>query len=102
MKARITLIALTAMLLSATQVMAKELRTVIFKVEQLCCEKCEAKVKKNIPFEKGVKALKCDIPTKTVSVTYDAEKTNIEKLQKGFAKFKYTAEVIKEEKETKK
>lgn len=102
MKARITLIALTAILLSATQVMAKDLRTVIFKVEQLCCEKCEAKVKKNIPFEKGVKALKCDIPTKTVSVTYDAEKTNIEKLQKGFAKFKYTAEVIKEEKETKK
>ena len=85
MKARITLIALTAMLLSATQVMAKDLRTV-----------------KNIPFEKGVKALKCDIPTKTVSVTYDAEKTNIEKLQKGFAKFKYTAEVVKEEKETKK
>ena len=102
MKARITLIALTAMLLSATQVMAKDLRTVIFKVEQLCCEKCEAKVKKNIPFEKGVKALKCDIPTKTVSVTYVAEKTNIEKLQKGFAKFKYTAEVEKEEKETKK
>lgn len=102
MKARITLIVLTAMLLSATQVMAKNLRTVIFKVEQLCCEKCEAKVKKNIPFEKGVKALKCDIPTKTVSVTYDAEKTNIEKLQKGFAKFKYTAEVVKEEKETQK
>ena len=102
MKARITLIALTAMLLSATQVMAKDLRTVIFKVEQLCCEKCEAKVKKNIPFEKGVKALKCDIPTKTVSVTYDAERTNIEKLQKGFATFKYTAEVVKEEKETKK
>ena len=102
MKARITLIALTAMLLSATQVMAKDLRTVIFKVEQLCCEKCEAKVKKNIPFEKGVKALKCDIPTKTVSVTYDAEKTNIETLQKGFDKFKYTAEVVKEEKETKK
>ena len=102
MKARITLIALTAMLLSATQVMAKDLRTVIFKVEQLCCEKCEAKVIKHIPFEKGVKSLKCDIPTKTVSVTYDAEKTNIEKLQKGFAKFKYTAEVVKEEKETKK
>ena len=99
MKARIGIIAIMAMLLSATHVMAKDIRTVIFKVEQLCCEKCEAKVKKNIPFEKGVKGLKCDIPTQTVSVTYDAEKTNIEKLQKGFAKFKYTAEVVKEEKE---
>ena len=97
MKARIGIIAIMAMLLSATHVMAKDIRTVIFKVE-----KCEAKVKKNIPFEKGVKGLKCDIPTQTVSVTYDAEKTNIEKLQKGFAKFKYTAEVVKEEKEEKK
>ena len=51
MKARIGIIAIMAMLLSATHVMAKDLRTVIFKVEQLCCEKCEAKVKKNIPFE---------------------------------------------------
>ncbi|MBQ8521948.1 MAG: cation transporter [Bacteroides sp.] len=98
MKARIGMIAFMAMLLSATNVVAKDLRTVIFKVEQLCCEKCEAKVKKNIPFEKGVKGLKCDIPTQTVTVTYDADKTNIEKLQKGFAKFEYTAEVIKEEK----
>ena len=99
MKARIGIIAIMAMLFSTTHVMAKDLRTVIFKVEQLCCEKCEAKVKKNIPFEKGVKKLQCDVPTKTVSVTYDAEKTNIEKLQKGFAKFKYTAEVVKEEKQ---
>ena len=82
MKARITLIALTAMLLSTTQVMAKDLRTVIFKVEQLCCEKCEAKVKKNIPFEKGVKALKCDSPTKTERVTDENKKTNSEKVQK--------------------
>ena len=57
MKARIGIIAIMAMLFSATHVMAKDLRTVIFKVEQLCCEKCEAKVKKNIPFEKGVKKL---------------------------------------------
>ena len=98
MKAKIGIIAIVTMLLSATNVMAKELRTVIFKVEQLCCEKCEAKVKKNIPFEKGVKSLKCDIPTKTVTITYDADKTDIEKLQKGFAKFKYTAEIVKEEK----
>ena len=98
MKARIGIIAIMAMLFCATNVMAKEIRTVIFKVEQLCCEKCEAKIKKNIPFEKGVKSLKCDIPTQTVTITYDTDKTDIEKLQKGFAKFKYTAETIKEEK----
>ncbi len=97
MKARIIIIACMAMLFNATTMMAKDLREVIFKVEQLCCEKCEAKIKKNIPFEKGVKGLACDIPTQTVTITYDADKTDIVKLQKGFAKFKYTAELIKDE-----
>ena len=97
MKAKMIIIASLAILLNVTHVMAKDLRVVIFKVEQLCCEKCEAKIKKNIPFEKGVKRLKCDIPTQTVTITYDADKTNIEKLQKGFAKFEYTAELVKDE-----
>ena len=102
MKSMKWMIACLAILLGTTNAAAKDLREVIFKVEQLCCEKCEAKVKKNIPFEKGVKALKCDIPSHTVTVTYDAEKTSIEKLQKGFAKFAYTAEVIKESKKEEK
>lgn len=89
-------------LLGTTDALAKDFRTVIFKVEQLCCKNCEAKVMKNIPFEKGVKALKCDIPNHQVTVTYDADKTSVEKLQKGFAKFKYTAEFVSETKEEKK
>ena len=97
MKAKMIIIACLAILLNVTHVMAKDLRVVIFKVEQLCCEKCEAKIKKNFPFEKGVKGLKCDIPTQTVTITYDADKTSIEKLQKGFAKFEYTAELVKDE-----
>ena len=97
MKAKMIIIACLAILLNVTHVMAKDLRVVIFKVEQLCCEKCEAKIKKNLPFEKGVKGLKCDIPTQTVTITYDADKTSIEKLQKGFAKFEYTAELVKDE-----
>ena len=58
------------------------------------CVNCENKVKKNIPFEKGVKKMETDLKTRTVTVTYDAEKTNIQKLKEGFAKFKYEAKVI--------
>ena len=41
------------------------------------CENCERKVKNNIKFEKGVKEFSTDLKTKTVSITYDAEKTAV-------------------------
>jgi len=41
---------------------------------------------KNIAFEKGVKDLVCDLKTKTVTVTYDTRKTDLETLLKAFEK----------------
>ena len=41
---------------------------------------------KNIAFEKGVKDIVCDLDTKTVTVTFDADKTNTEALLKAFDK----------------
>ena len=38
--------------------------------------------------------METDLKNRTVTVTYDAEKTNIQKLKEGFAKFKYEAKVI--------
>lgn len=37
--------------------------------------------------------------TKTVTITYDADKTDIEKLKEGFRKFHYEAEFVKESKQ---
>lgn len=73
--------ALVVALLSVTAVMAKDIRTAVFKVSQMHCENCERKVKNNIKFEKGVKEFSTDLKTKTVSITYDAEKTNVDKLK---------------------
>ena len=50
----------------------------------------------NIKFEKGVKEFSTDLKTKTVSITYDAEKTTVDKLKAGFKKFNYEAEFVKE------
>ena len=66
---------------------AKDLQKVVFKVEQMVCVNCEAKVKRNIPYEKGVKNMKTDVENHTVTVTFDADVTNVANLQKGFAKF---------------
>ena len=99
MKTRRMMAALVVALLSVTAVMAKDIRTADFKVSQMHCENCERKVKNNIKFEKGVKEFSTDLKTKTVSITYDAEKTTVDKLKAGFKKFNYEAEFVKETKQ---
>jgi copper chaperone CopZ len=60
-------------------------RTVVLKCD-LHCQGCCDKIMKNIAFEKGVKDLVCDLKTKTVTVTYDTRKTDLETLLKAFEK----------------
>ena len=92
------IILLAVLFISAGTALAKEFRTVVFKVEQMMCENCEKKVKDNIRFEKGLKKFSTDVKAKTVTITYDAEKTNIKQLQAGFNKFKYAAVVVEDKK----
>ena len=68
-------------LLSVAAVLAKDIRVVVFKVSQMHCENCEKKVKNNMRFEKGVKELSTELKNKTVSITYDTEKTDVKKLE---------------------
>lgn len=96
MKAKRLLTVLAVVLLSVATAVAKDFRTAVFKVDQLHCENCERKVQNNIKFEKGVKSFTTQLEEKTVIITYDAEKTNIEKLKAGFKKFKYEAVFVKE------
>ena len=58
---------------------------VVFHVD-LHCQDCCDKIMKNIAFEKGVKDLEFDLEAQTVTVTYDANKTDVPTLQKAFAK----------------
>ena len=56
----------------------------------LHCEDCCNKILKNIPFDKelknGVKDLVFNMEEQTVTVTYDANKTDVPTIQKAFAK----------------
>lgn len=71
----------------------KELKTVVFTTTpQMHCESCEAKIKGNLRFEKGVKNIKTDVEAQKVYITFDPKKTTEEKLQKAFEKFGYKAE----------
>ncbi len=71
----------------------KEKATVVFQTD-MHCHKCAEKVNENISFEKGVLDIKIDEKTKQVTITYDARKTSVEKLQKSIQKLGYTATPI--------
>lgn len=60
-------------------------------VTDIDCEGCAKKVTNTIPYEKGVKDVQVDVPSKTVTVTYDPAKTNEEALVKAFSKIKINA-----------
>lgn len=85
---------LFTMLLVAVICFAKNETTVCFTVNPpLQCANCENKVKNNIKFEKGVKAVKPSAKDGIIVVTYDADKTDIPSLIEGFKKIGYDASV---------
>ena len=55
-----------------------------------------AKVEKNIPYEKGVKDLKVDMKTQTITVTFREDKNTTENLQKAIEKLNIEVKGIEE------
>ncbi len=72
---------------------AKADKQVVVLSVDLHCQACCDKIMKNIAFEKGVKDIVCDLKTKTVTVTYDANKTDVPTLLEAFKKINKPATV---------
>ncbi len=68
---------------------------VVFDVP-MTCENCQKRIEKNIAFEKGVTDMKVDLPSKTVMVEFQENKTDTLKLIKAFEKLGYHASVHNE------
>lgn len=49
-------------------------------------------------FQKGIKTIKTNLEKKTVTIEYDADKTNVQNIIAGFEKKNYKATEVKEEK----
>ena len=78
--------------------LAKDIKTAVFSTyPEMHCENCEKKIKGSLRFEKGIKNIITDLKTKTVTIEYDADKTNIQNIIKGFKKIKYEAKEVKKE-----
>lgn len=90
-------VSLFVFVLAATLCFAKDIKTlVVTTTPQMHCENCELKIKKNLRFEKGIKKIQTNIDAQTVTIEYDADKTNEEAILKGFTKFGYAARVLKD------
>ena len=86
----------SAMMLTTTAALAKDIKTVVLTTNpEMHCENCEKKIKSNLRFEKGVKVIETDLRTKTVTIKYDADKTTVDNIIKGFKKIKYEAKEVK-------
>ena len=86
------MVAMTVMVASA-----KDIKTVVFTTEPpMHCEGCENRIKNNLRFEKGIKKIITDVEKQTVTITYDADKTTVENLIKGFEKIDYIATELKD------
>jgi copper chaperone CopZ len=83
--------------LTMTIASAKDIKTVVLTTDpQMHCEGCEKRIKENIRFEKGIKKIVTDVEHQTVTITYDADKTTVENIIKGFEKINYNARELKD------
>lgn len=89
---RLPLVLCTLFLVSLSLFAAPNRQTVVLSCD-LHCQGCCDKIMKNIAFEKGVKDIQCDLKTKTVTLTFDANKTDLPSLLKAFDKIGKPAKV---------
>ncbi len=88
-----------AFVLSTAEAKPNKQKVVLYM--HLHCEDCCNKILKNIPFDKelknGVKDLVFNMEEQTVTVTYDANKTDVPTIKKAFAKIGKPATTTKPE-----
>lgn len=86
------------MTMAAKPAAQKKTVTTVFTTD-IDCDHCAKKIMNNVPsLGKGIKDVQVDLPTKEVTVTYDAAKNSDENIVKGFASIKVKATPKKEAK----
>ena len=87
-------ITLTSIALLSLSLYAKDIKTlVVTPTPKMTCQNCEKKIKTNIRFVKGTTKIETNLKTQEITITYDAEKANLESYKAGFKKIGYEIEV---------
>lgn len=90
------LLSMLLLLMVSVAISAKgEIKTIVYTTTPIMhCEKCEKRIKDNLKFVKGIKSIETNVPSQTVTIKYDAEKTTPEKITEAFKKINYKAMVV--------
>ena len=75
---------------------SSKVETVKFEAS-MTCDGCVETIMSNIPHEKGIKKVNCDLKSKTVEITFVKEKNSVVQLQRALEKLGYTVKEVKEE-----
>jgi|SRR5689334_8648503 len=59
------------------------------------CEQCKERIEHDLSFEKGVKSSSMNLETKEVTVVYNAQKTDPQKIRTAITKSGYDADSLK-------
>ena len=73
----------------------KAVQKVVIQTPTVQCEMCKNKIEKYLSREPGVSAVKVDYKNKTTTVTYIADRNNIEQLKTAIANAGYDADDVK-------
>ncbi|HOO99046.1 MAG TPA: heavy metal-associated domain-containing protein [Bacteroidales bacterium] len=74
----------------------KKTETVKFSTS-IDCQNCVNKIMTNLPQDKGIKDVRCDLGSKEVTVTFDTKKNDPANIRKSIEKLGFTAKVVAEE-----
>lgn len=79
--------------LFAMNVMAENVK---FTISNMHCENCAKRVEKALKSNEAVSEVKVNLESQAVCVSYDAQKTNVEAIQKALTDAKFQAEIAKQ------
>jgi len=89
----ITMLIVAVPVLLTAQDKNKTTETVKFKTS-IECNNCVNTIMTNIPQDKGIKDVKCNLATKEVTVTYQIDKNNPAEIKKSIEKLGFTAKQV--------
>ncbi len=73
--------------------LSAQMSTVRIKTSAMC-DQCKDKIENDLSFEKGVKSGNLDLKTKVVTVVYNPQKTDEQKIREAITKMGYDADSL--------
>ena len=82
------------LLLSSLLAFAADKTTEVFTLDHQMSQMCEKKIKSNLRFEEGVSKIDVSLKANTITITFDKDKTDTEKILQAFKKIGFNAFVV--------